>query len=183
LVVADASCHWRTPRASNPTFRLETAPVLQYDFEESVGYWTVMAAHAMHRALSEELAPEGITHRQWQVLAWLAIDGILSQGELAERMEIEPATLVSVLARMERNGWIARRSCAGDRRKRLVEATPAAQPIWERGVECARRVREHATRGFSDRDRQELKRLLEALRTNLQADYATTPDEALSDAI
>ncbi len=156
--------------------------MLQYDFEESIGYWTVMAAHALHRALSVELAPEGITHRQWQVLAWLAIDGTLSQGELAERMEIEPATLVSVLARMERNGWIIRRPCAGDRRKRLVEATAAAEPIWERGVECARRVREQATRGFSEDDRRELKRLLEALRNNLQTDYATTVDETYSDA-
>lgn len=157
--------------------------MLQYDFEESIGYWTVMAAHALHRALSEELAPEGITHRQWQVLAWLAIEGTLSQGELAERMEIEPATLVSVLARMERNGWIVRRACAGDRRKRLVEATAAAEPIWERGVECARRVREQAARGFSQRDRQELIRLLEELRNNLQAEHATAASEALSDAL
>ena len=144
--------------------------MLQYDFEESVGYWTVMAAHGLHRALSNELLPEGITHRQWQVLAWLAIDGTLSQGELADRMEIEPATLVSVLGRMERNGWIVRRECADDRRKRLVEATPAAQPIWERGVECARRVRARATRGFSDDERRELKRLREAIRNNLQDD-------------
>lgn len=156
--------------------------MLQYDFEESIGYWTVMAAHALHRALSEELAPEGITHRQWQVLAWLAIDGTLSQAELAERMEIEPATLVSVLARMERNGWIIRRECAGDRRKRLVEATPASEPIWERGVECARRVREQATRGFSDQDRLELKRLLEALRNNLQEDCAVVAANSTGDA-
>lgn len=159
--------------------------MLQYDFEESVGYWTVMAAHALHRALSDELAPEGITHRQWQVLAWLAIDGTLSQAELAERMEIEPATLVSVLGRMERNGWIVRRECADDRRKRLVEATPAAEPVWERGVECALRVRERATRGFSDHDRRELQRLLEALRNNLQGEDLPAGDpcpSALSDA-
>lgn len=155
--------------------------MLQYDFEESVGYWTVMAAHALHRALSDELAPEGITHRQWQVLAWLALEGTLSQGELAERMEIEPATLVSVLNRMERNGWIVRRECALDRRKRMVEATPAAEPIWERGVVCARRVRERATRGFSERDRRELMRLLEALRNNLQHENTLTP-ALLSDA-
>jgi MarR family transcriptional regulator for hemolysin len=112
---------------------------LEYEFENSVGYWVVMAAHALQRALNEELAPHGMTHRQWQVLCWLAIDGPLPQNELAERMNIEPATLVSVLARMERNGWIGRRACPSDGRRRVVFPKPKAKPIWEQGVQCARR--------------------------------------------
>lgn len=143
--------------------------MLQYDFEESVGYWVCTAAHAMQRAVNEELAPHGITFRQFQILAWLALEGTLSQNDLAERMDIEPATLVSVLGRMERDGWIARDACATDRRKRMVRATAAAQPVWEKVAACARRVRARATRGFQPEQLQLLKEMLGTMRQNLAA--------------
>ncbi|MBI3463705.1 MAG: MarR family transcriptional regulator, partial [Planctomycetes bacterium] len=122
--------------------------MLQYDFEESVGYWVVMSAHALHRALDEELARHGITFRQWQVLAWLALEGEMAQSELAERMGIEAPTLVGILDRMERDGWIARRSCAADRRKKLIQPTQRVEPVWSKMVACAHRVRKQATQGL-----------------------------------
>lgn len=139
----------------------------QYDFEESVGYWVVLTAHAMKRALNEELAPHGVTLRQWQVLAWLALDGPLSQIELADRMDIEPATLVSVLGRMERDGWIRRDECPTDRRKRVVSPTAKAEPVWAKGVECALRVRARATRDFTPEQVKQAIALLSAMRDNL----------------
>lgn len=143
--------------------------MLQYDFEESVGYWVVLTAHVFQRALGEELAPHGITCRQWQVLAWLALDGCLTQAELAERMDLEAATLVSVLGRMERDGWIRREDCPSDRRKRLIHPTASAKPIWEKSVACARRVRARATQGFTPQQMQAAKELLGAMRDNLTA--------------
>ena len=144
--------------------------MLHYDFEASVGYWVVMAAHALQKALNEELAPHGITARQWQVLAWLALEGPLSQAELAERMELEPATLVSVLGRMERHGWIRRAGCSDDRRKRLVLPTPRARKVWEKGVACARRVRARAARQLTPRELAQLKELLGRVRASLEAE-------------
>lgn len=129
-----------------------------------------MTAHAMQRALRAELRPHGITYRQWQVLAWLAIEGQLTQAELAERMLIEPATLVSVLRRMERHGWIRRAGCSDDRRKRLVFPTQRARTVWEKGVACARRVRARAAHNLSSRELAQLKRLLARVRRSLEAD-------------
>ena len=137
-----------------------------YDFEASVGYWVVMTAQALRKALDEELAPYGITYRQWQVLAWLATEGPVSQAELAERMNIEPATLVSVLSRMERDGWVRREECAADRRKRLVFPTAGARPVWEQGCECARRVRARASQGLNDEELLRMRGLLERIREN-----------------
>src|SRR5688572_12651091 len=77
--------------------------VLEYDFNASSGHWICMTAHLYTRAINEELAPRGITYRQWQVLGCLAMWGDLSQVELADRMNIEPASLVPVLDRMERD--------------------------------------------------------------------------------
>ena len=71
--------------------------MLEFDFEESVGYWVCATSHALRRSLDEELARENITFRQWEVLAWIAMSGELSQVELAERLGIEAPTLVGIL--------------------------------------------------------------------------------------
>jgi MarR family transcriptional regulator for hemolysin len=143
--------------------------VLHFDFEQSIGYWLTTATQAYHRAVCDEMAPYGITYRQSMVLGWLAIEGELSQAELAAKMMVEPPTLVGILDRMERDGWIARHNCPLDRRKKLIRATPAAEPVWERIVECAARVRAQATAGLSERQLAMLKKLLRQVQENVKA--------------
>jgi MarR family transcriptional regulator for hemolysin len=142
--------------------------VLEYDFENSVGFWICQASHALQRAFNEELAPQGVTWRQCQVLGCLALEGPLSQTDLAERMRIEPPTLVGILDRMERDGWIRRDGDKNDRRKKLVHPQPAAKPVWSKIVACAKRVRAKATRGMTAAQLRELKKLLNIVQTNLQ---------------
>jgi MarR family transcriptional regulator for hemolysin len=142
--------------------------MLHYDFEESIGAWLTLATQTYHRAVSDELAPHGITYRQSMVLGWLALEGDLSQTELAAKMMVEPPTLVGILDRMERDGWITRHNCPGDRRKKIIRANPAAEPVWQRIVECALRVRQRAIEGFNDRELAELKRLLFRVQQNLK---------------
>src|SRR5690606_30438672 len=99
-------CRWRRARA-----------MLQYDFDESVGCWIALTNQALRRAVASRLADESITLRQWEVLACIALkEGELSQVELADMLGIEAPTLVGVLARMERDGWLNRVSCNQDRR-------------------------------------------------------------------
>jgi MarR family transcriptional regulator, transcriptional regulator for hemolysin len=142
--------------------------VLQYDFEGSIGYWLTMTTQAYHHAVFEELAPHGITYRQSMVLGWLALEGELSQAELAAKMMIEPPTLVGILDRMERDGLISRHNCPADRRKKLIRANEAAEPVWEKIVECGSRIRARATEGLSDRQLAVLNKLLRRIGHNLK---------------
>ena len=143
--------------------------MLNYDFEQSVGYWLTMTTQAYHRAVTDELVPHGITYRQSTVLGWLALEGELSQTELASKMMVEPPTLVGILDRMERDGLISRHNCPSDRRKNLIRVNPAAEPVWEKIVECAARVRERATRDLSDGQLATIKKLLRKVGQNLKA--------------
>ncbi len=143
--------------------------MLEYDFQSSVGHSICMTAHLFERAINQELAPEGITFRQTQVLAWQALEGTaLSQSELAERMNIEPPTLVSVLDRMERDGLLVREACPNDRRKNLIRLLPKAETVWKTIVACAERVRERAVSEMATEDVQTLHRLLGQVQANLQ---------------
>lgn len=154
------------PATTNPT-SLPDGLGIEYDFEASVGYWMVLGSQAFQKALNEELTPHGITFRQCQVLGWLVLDGQLSQTELAGRMMIEPATLVGVLDRMQRNRWISRVSSADDRRRKLIQLDPAARDIWKKIISCARRVRARAVEGLTERQVAALIKSLQVVLGNL----------------
>lgn len=142
--------------------------MLQYDFQSSIGYWIFTTARTYERAMQQQLVPAGITHRQCQVLCWLAHDGPLSQVELADRMSIEPPTLVRILDRMERDGLLVREACEHDRRVKKIRVLPKAKPVWKKIVQCAERVRGQAARNLTAVQRETLKELLGIVQTNLE---------------
>lgn len=140
----------------------------KYDFEESIGYWIVLAAQAFQNALNDELAPHGITFRQCQVLGWLMHDGEISQVALAQRMMIEPATLVGVLDRMERDRLIVRRAGLSDRRRKMITMHPNATEVWNQVAACAKRVRARASEGLTNQQLALLKKTLKTVLGNLE---------------
>lgn len=151
------------------------APVLQQDLDESVGCWIALTAHTMRRALDAELAREAITFRQWEVLASVALRGAQSQAELAEHLGIEAPTLAGILARMERDGWLQRYGCPHDRRRKLIRITPRARTVWNRMLECCKRVRTRATEGIRPEELAQFKGVCDRIRANL-ADALTSDD-------
>lgn len=142
----------------------------QYDFKASIGYWITVTSFGYQRVLEAELAEFGITFRQFQVLGWLKFDGELSQVELAERMTIEPPTLVRILDRMETAGWICRSNDPLDRRRKLISVQPEAEPAWSQVVRVLKRVRKRATRDMDDVEVEQLQNLLQRVQANLGID-------------
>ena len=141
--------------------------MLQYDFDQSVGYWVTMATQSIRRVLSQRLVEQQVTLRQWEVLVWLARDPELSQSQLAECMGIEPPTLAGVVNRMERDGWIDKTNCEDDRRRCKLHPTAQAEAIWNRSVTLAHEVRAQAVAGISSEDLETLRRVCDTIRCNL----------------
>ncbi len=144
--------------------------MIDYDFEKSVSYWVDLTAHAFELALNSELADTGVTMRQVQVLACLALHGKLAQVEIAEMLRVEPSTLVRILDRMERDGWIARHNSPTDRRKKIIRPTEKVKGRWEKIVKCGQRMEKRATVGVSQSQLKNLKDTLAAIRLNLGAE-------------
>lgn len=144
--------------------------MLQYDFHSSLGFWVCVASRLYERQMNQRLAPQGITNRQGQVLGWLALEGELSQVDLADRMNIEPPTLVRVLDRMERDGWIAREACQGDRRKKMIRPLPKSEAIWKKITSSSEDVRAQATEGLTDAQQEMLKSLLRTVVESLASE-------------
>ena len=157
--------------------------MLDYDFEESIGYWIFSTAHQISQTMNEELADLGITFRQWEVLVWLSLVGETSQSELARRMRIEAPTLVGVLDRMTRDGWIRRIPDPRDRRKKLVQCTEQVEPVWAEMTACARRVRAKAIRGIDEATLSTIRDALATMRRNLADDDAEHPSDVPADSV
>ncbi len=156
--------------------------MLKHNFEESIGFWICMASRAFERAMNEQLSPTGITYRQCQVLGWLALEGDLSQTDLADRMRIEPPTLVGILDRMEREGWIRRENCSDDRRRKLIRALPKAEPIWSTIIACSDAVRDRGNQGLTREEQALLKSLTSRVIANLAGPpHAGRPSPRVAD--
>ena len=141
--------------------------MLEYDFENSLGFWICGAGHALRRSMNVELAREGITYRQWEVLVCVAL-GDSTQKQVADRLGIEAPTLVGVLERMERAGWLERFSCTSDRRKKRIRVTEKVKNVLQRMVECAHRVRAIARGDLTDEELKTLKSLCERILKNVE---------------
>lgn len=141
--------------------------MLQFDFESSIAYWVFSTAHQLACTINEELSELGITHRQWEVLAWISFAGEMSQTELAAKMGIEAPTLVGVLDRMERDGWIVRVPSEVDRRKKMIRPTEKVEPVWAQMLARGAGIRARVTRGLNEDQLASLREILGTMRNNL----------------
>ena len=138
-----------------------------YSWEQDVSFVLGRTARAYRNALDEELAACGITVREAQVLGWLYHKRDLAQCQLAQLLSVEPATLVGVLERMERDGLIRRVADRSDRRRRVIGLGQAAEEFAESVVECLARVCALAVQGLSPEEIDVLRELLKRTVDNL----------------
>jgi DNA-binding MarR family transcriptional regulator len=138
------------------------------DEAESLGYLARYAHRAFVKALAAELERHGILTAHWSVLRILwDIEG-LTQVELAERMRVEKASLTGVLDAMERRGLIVRERNTEDRRKINITLTAKGRGLKAKVLPYAGKINRKATRGMSEAEAGQLRRLLGKLIENLE---------------
>lgn len=166
-----------SPRVRSRTFRSEASAMRQFDFENSFGYLFCSTAHLLRKALDECLADEGITSRQWEVLAVLSHHEELPQRQLADCLGIESPAAATIVSRMERDGWLIREQCSDDRRRWLIRPTQHAIEVWSRSIDLIHAMRARLVAGISDHDLDTLHRICDTLRDNLAGEI--TMNEAM----
>ena len=77
------------------------------------------------RLVNEALGAAGVRRHHFAVLTALAEEGATSQAELGRRLWIDRSDLHAVLNELEDRGCVARIRDERDRRRNLVELTPA----------------------------------------------------------
>lgn len=137
--------------------------------EVPLGFLLVDAARLYRARLDRafEQAGLGLTAGEARTLAHVSINPGLRQGVLAERMNIEPMTMVGYLDRLESQRLIARDPDATDRRAKIVRLTEMAAPLLEKVLAVATAAREEALAGLAPDQHDALRTALEQVRANL----------------
>ncbi|MBI3707476.1 MAG: MarR family transcriptional regulator [Proteobacteria bacterium] len=136
-------------------------------FERGFGFLIHDIARALRKRLDERGRSIGLTRAQWQVLANLARCEGISQGRLADILDLRSITLGRLIDRLEAAGWVERRPHPTDRRARQLFMTKKARPIFARMRKLGLAVREEALAGLSAGARERLIDTLIHVRGNL----------------
>lgn len=89
------------------------------------------ASRLWRLSLDRRLKHLGLGQSGWAAIAVVARAGApLSQSELAQRVGVENATLVTTLDRLAAAGLIERQPVPGDRRVKQVVLTPAGEEMY-----------------------------------------------------
>lgn len=115
----------------------------------------------------------GLSHAALNALAVIeGAGGPLPAGEVSARMHITTGTMTSVLDTLERNGYVKRLADPSDRRRVLVDITPAAQAVLDKMLPEVQHVIAVALRDIDD---DTLQAFFDTLAT-VSAAIAAVPD-------
>ncbi len=121
------------------------------------------------RNFERHAAGLGLTIEQCRVLAHLARNEGVSQARLAVLTDTDPMTLGRVVCRMEEAGLVERRPDPHDGRVYSLYLRHAATPLLERIWHFSDMTREEAFAGMSAAEKNQLLRLMQRVRANLDA--------------
>ncbi len=111
------------------------------------------AAQYVRLAVEEALAPLGLRRRHYAALGLLGAAGPLSQQELASRIPLDRASVVSVVDDLEALGFAKRRPDPNDRRAYHIVMTPAGKTALQ---SARRRVAAAQAAGFAPLTAEEI---------------------------
>ena len=139
------------------------------DPEVNVGFLIHDVSRMMRARFDERAQNLGLTRAQWRVLVHLAGREGLNQSSLAEILELDTVTLGRHIDRLERDGWLERRSDPADRRAWRLYLTPASRPTLEKMEAVATDTLSSAMRDIDDQLRTDLIKALSQIKSNLAA--------------
>jgi MarR family transcriptional regulator for hemolysin len=118
-------------------------------------------ARAWRLKLDERLKPMGLSQAKWRTLLHLSLAGdALTQAEIAARLGVEEPTVVTLLHRLEKEGWIVRRGSPHDRRCKMVLLGRRAQNVISQISAEAEELRHELLENISATDLRTCMRVL-----------------------
>jgi DNA-binding MarR family transcriptional regulator len=113
--------------------------------------------------VADALAAEGLRRQHFTVLSALAERGAASQAALGRRLLIDRSDMHALLSDLEHDGLVARVRDPSDRRRILVELTPAGARALKRVDRRIDAAQDALVAPLSPAERRELQRVLTVL--------------------
>ncbi|WP_371482500.1 MarR family winged helix-turn-helix transcriptional regulator [Kitasatospora sp. NBC_00315] len=131
-----------------------------------LGYLFKHAHLQLTEASTRALEPFGIGGRELAVLAVLAGEDPLSQLEAAGRLGVDRTTMVALVDALEGKALVERRRSERDRRRNIVQPTPAGRDLLHRAEQTRRETERRFLAPLAPADADGLVRALQTLVTS-----------------
>ena len=142
---------------------------LPESFEERFSAALHTSARLWRLALDKRLKHLGIGQSGWMTIAMIAKSGEpMSQRALADLVGVEGPSMVSMLDRLERDGFVVRAPSAQDRRVKLVQLTDAGSTVYAEVLKEAGAFRADLLAGVDPAALAAATTLLETLRKRIE---------------
>ena len=142
----------------------------------NIGFLLKDVSRLWVRHFEQRATQLGMTLTHAKVLVFLSRNEGATQARLAELTDTDPMTLVRVLDRMEKDGWLERRPDPSDRRAYRLFLKRAADPVLAEINRIGDKARGEALTGLSPEDRAHLLTSLEHIQANL-VELVPSPSE------
>lgn len=96
-------------------------------FKDCICFQLGKTVRQVTKAYRKEITSYKLTHGQFFMMVAIMEEEGLLPSELAEKTSQDRATITGLLDRLEKNGWIERRSDKNDRRSLRIFLTPEAR--------------------------------------------------------
>lgn len=141
--------------------------VMEREIELSIHYLLMKAHTALNKKILSQAYEIGLSPGQPRILEYLASHDGSDQKTIATHCEIEPATVGSILGRMENTGLIERKQREGNRRSLFVFLTDKGRSASKQMENIFILSDKQAIKNLTEKDVDELTRILTKLYSNL----------------
>ncbi|MDQ6436656.1 MarR family transcriptional regulator [Mesorhizobium sp. LHD-90] len=112
---------------------------------------------------------QGLTLARARLLMHLAKEEGATQSELAEALQVEQPSMVSLIDALEKKGFVVRRAVDGDRRAKGIFLTDVARRETDTILGYANELRQQVLGGVDGRDLETATRVLRRVALNIGA--------------
>ena len=140
---------------------------MEENFENNIGFLLHDVTRLMKRLFDKRMSTLDLTRSQWWVLNFLYFNEGINQSDFAVLLDIEKAPLSRLLYRMEKKGWIERRSDKNDKRIKNLFLSKKIKPLIVDMRDMANFTRQQALSGLSEKEQITLRENLKKIKQTL----------------
>ena len=127
------------------------------------------SAKTWERAADIELRERfGLTGAKWKIIVVLSMREGITQKHIADMAFVEAPTLVPIIDKMEKEGYLTRQSDPSDRRNNLIFMTKKTKTIVDPIIDCILEIRNMGLNKISKKDMETAKKVLEQIIFNTE---------------
>ena len=153
----------------------ETKTTGEFALSQSVSHMLHRAQQLAADSFFRKAGEDGVTLRQFAVLAAVAEKPGQSQTDLVKATGVDRSTLADMMGRMEKRGWVTRKTAAKDARAKSVTLTAAGRKTLSQATPFAQAADDTVLNAVPKAKRDAFISTLEALCSAAEAQATVAP--------